>query len=286
MQQRLSSEDYVIVNIWTSEDNKALPGDNVGHVSLETRLGYISFWPGGRKERNVANSLPLVGKFLKQYFGTRPHEFKSTYESDCLAEALCEHHVRPIRQIIDCQPGEAPYILNEDEGTYRRVTEPPKGLDDSESLMAIKLSQAKVRLVLYGLQVDKLKSEFEGLKSNVKGWGMLGSNFITQTVLGQATTESCASLANRCLKAGGMNSKLQSKASSQTSSVVAPDILLRQVVAVKQEELKEHPYTKEFKCKSCENENTVEEIEAAYQRIGRSANANTDKIPLAECRIS
>lgn len=46
MEEKLfDKDDYVIINIWTSESNAAIKGANVGHVSLETRFGYISFWP-------------------------------------------------------------------------------------------------------------------------------------------------------------------------------------------------------------------------------------------------
>jgi len=45
------SEDskVIIARIWTSRDHPSIPGDNVGHISLETqepgRQEYMSFWP-------------------------------------------------------------------------------------------------------------------------------------------------------------------------------------------------------------------------------------------------
>lgn len=107
---------------------------------------------------------------------------------------------------------------------------------------------------------------------------------ITRTLFDNATAESCASLANRCLTAGGMYNSLQSKASSQTSSVAAPDVLLRQVIAVKNKELSEAPDSKNFRCLACDNESDIKDIEAAYRRINRSADANNDKFPLAETK--
>jgi len=41
----LFEQKRVIVRIWTSSVNRSYPGDNVGHVSIQTPNQYISLWP-------------------------------------------------------------------------------------------------------------------------------------------------------------------------------------------------------------------------------------------------
>ncbi len=129
-----------------------------------------------------------------------------------------------------------------------------------------------MRLVLYSLQVDKITSEFKSLNKSIKGWQLAGSNMLTRTFQ-EKSTESCASLAFRCLKAGGLYGKLSSKLSSDTSSVTSPDLLIKHVVACKARELADYPETKGWECKACPDENSVEEIAKAYKEVGQEANA-------------
>ncbi len=87
----VNKDQYVIVNIWTSKDNKAIPGANVGHISLTTADEYISLWPDG------ASRKPYKSKFfqstehkVKSKFAERLPGFKRDYQEDCMLESLSE----------------------------------------------------------------------------------------------------------------------------------------------------------------------------------------------------
>ncbi len=80
------SSKYVIVNIWTSKENPAIPGSNVGHVSLTTPGNYMSLWPG---EFQLIK--PSKEKVTHRYFREREPEFQMSYEIDCLLESLGEN---------------------------------------------------------------------------------------------------------------------------------------------------------------------------------------------------
>lgn len=73
-----SEEDRVIVRVWTSGLNKKHPGENVGHVSIETTKpeGYMSLWPEG---------LPHDKK-IKAIFENRESHYMSSYQDDFKAE--------------------------------------------------------------------------------------------------------------------------------------------------------------------------------------------------------
>jgi hypothetical protein len=45
LRKQILEENQVIVRIWTSQANPHVPGENVGHVSIETPEIYLSFWP-------------------------------------------------------------------------------------------------------------------------------------------------------------------------------------------------------------------------------------------------
>ncbi len=212
----LDPKDYVVVNIWASKENKALEGANVGHISLETRFDYISLWPGPRPESQLVDANAAFAKTKRaiyHYFGERPPSFKQDYTEDCLGEAMSEDRYREISNIKKCKKHEVAYIFNAEDLTLKPIQKQPEYLKKSEQLIAVDLCQASVRLVLYSLQVDKITSEFKSLNKSIKGWQLAGSNIFTRNLKEEAT-ESCASLAFRCLKAGGLYSKLSSKLSS------------------------------------------------------------------------
>ncbi len=102
----LDPKDYVVVNIWASEENKALEGANVGHISLETRFDYISLWPGPRPESHMVDPHDTFAKTKRaiyRYFGERPPSFKQNYTEDCLGEAMSEDRYREINNINKCK---------------------------------------------------------------------------------------------------------------------------------------------------------------------------------------
>lgn len=268
----LDQNDYVVVNIWTSAKNKALPGANVGHISLQTRLGYISLWPnGGVTKPRYAPALfsPIESK-LRRYFAARPADFKQDYQLDCIFEAISEEAYREVRQGDTCQADEILCLCNEGTGKVQVVDAIPGYTYDDECVLAVKPLQANVRIILFGLNEDKLRAEFITLKNSIQGWSLAGSNVLTR--LTEKSKENCSSLAYRCLRAGGMYTKLKSKLSSQTSSVVTPDDLIRHVVAIKEKELQKYTETATWQVPQV-TETPLDEIKRAYQLVGQTANA-------------
>lgn len=77
---RCRENNRVIVRIWTSAYNKEFPGQNVGHVSIETTqpAGYMSLWP---------QEEPKEQKKDHGFFKTVAHEFKRDAQDDYKAEA-------------------------------------------------------------------------------------------------------------------------------------------------------------------------------------------------------
>jgi hypothetical protein len=89
----LDQKHYCVVNVWTSEKNKALQGDNVGHASIETHLAYYSLWPQRHTAEEVeafqaadAKEQDRIRKENRSNFYVRPADFKADYHSDVVAE--------------------------------------------------------------------------------------------------------------------------------------------------------------------------------------------------------
>jgi hypothetical protein len=80
----------------------------------------------------------------------------------------------------------------------------------------------------------------------------------------------CASVVYRCLNAGGLFGELSSNASSQVSSIVTPDDLLRCIVAAKEGELNSYSETRDWK--TIEDESSLPAIKNAYTKVGKNAN--------------
>lgn len=157
----------------------------------------------------------------------------------------------------------------------------PRGIKEEEHLVAYKLVPASFRVVLFSLDVAKIKLEFEHLKTpdHITGWTMAGSNLFTRNInfTGQ-TTENCASIAYRCLNAGGLYSNIGSKHSAPLSSAVSPDEFIRLIVAVKVAE--QELYTGQPNdWEMSEIETPIDGIIAAYKAVGDDANAANDIIP-------
>lgn len=74
---KITADNRVIIRVWTSQWNKHHPGQNVGHVSIETESpkGYYSLWPTDQGK----NQGPGLFKPIQK-------EFKRTYQADRLAE--------------------------------------------------------------------------------------------------------------------------------------------------------------------------------------------------------
>ena len=161
-------QNHVIINVWTSEDNKAIPGHNVGHVSLQTNEKYMSLWPGPRNKHIRSADLKSWQRSLlraNSYFEIRPGDFKVDYDADAVAEALSEDKVEEIKSFADLKAGQLAYIF---DGSHLRRAEEHKPLQKDEILLAVTPLYATVRMALYGLNRDKIHERFEELKITLR----------------------------------------------------------------------------------------------------------------------
>lgn len=186
-----NKESRVIVRIWTSQFNKQHPGENVGHVSIETVTpeGYMSLWPSQAGKASGAGFWKPIDP-----------DFKGNFQEDFDAE----------------------------------------GERDPE-----------VTICLYNLDAENIKEKFETIKEGIEarqargekaGWVLIGGNKLINNNSG----ESCASLAWKLLKAGGIYDEISSSWSSKFSSVVTPDNLSKAVISAKKHELEHYPETVKF----------------------------------------
>jgi hypothetical protein len=221
---KCDENDRVIVRIWTSEYNKAHPGEDIGHVSIEIpsltmkNPAYDKNDPKSKKEIPFYVSLwPAEGIKLggEGTFTPTKHTFHLDYKTDCGAED--------------------------------RIPE--------------------LTICLYGLKKGSIKQKFFDIcagksikKSLIKGdkefqgWVLIGGN----RLINHNSGESCASLAYKLLKAGGIYDSIRSGYSSQFASVVAPDNLAEAIKCAKKYELEKYPETKNFVYKG---ESSIADIE-------------------------
>ena len=256
-QQKLDRSNHIIVNIWTSEDNKTIPGANVGHVSLQTQDTYMSLWPGKFTPKD--HRLNSLEKVYVRYFGEREVSFKSSYLEDSYLEGLSEGdgHCRVIQNINECVNGEVACLFNEANGSITHLNQQPDK-KANQHLLAIKPIFANVRIVLYSLRKDIIENSFGTRMNNTRGWRLIGSNLISR--IADDSPESCSSLAYRLLNDGGMFNRLSGHNSSDTSSVVSPDDLVKYVAIYKEEEIKKYPETKPWFKIDCPDESSSSEL--------------------------
>lgn len=255
---QLRQQDQVIIHIWSSAENKSIPGANVGHAAVQTPDRYISLWPGPRVRRE-RGKLSAMG--IQQFFDMRPSNWKPSYLEDCVAEALSEEQCREIRhlrereekeEVVALLPAAGLRLLNRDELA-------PEGA----TLIAVTPLHANVRVALYGLNIGHIHTTFTQLQENCPGWRLIGSNFLTRLTNGSG--ENCASVAYRILNAGGMYAgTLKAKGSSETLSVTTPDMLIRHVMAAKKKEQHVHAETKDW---TFDGETPLEALQKAYGEL-------------------
>jgi hypothetical protein len=68
--EQLAEDNRVIVRIWTSESNTDHPGEDVGHISLETinPANYMSLWPKDQVHfERRGMKLPVAPEFMVDY---------------------------------------------------------------------------------------------------------------------------------------------------------------------------------------------------------------------------
>lgn len=185
---------------------------------------------------------------------------------------------RKIYRIEDLKPGETVYRFDKENKTQDIVTEIPAFSPDRYKYRAVKIRNANIRIVLYSMDIGAIETEFDRLRVGVSGWTMQGSNMFTRTFC-ESTTENCASLAYRCLNAGGLSDGLQSAATSQTSSIVSPDDLIRKIVATKEIEAVEYYGNPEDWTIPGVEETPISTIRDAYIAIGKNASVSDDILP-------
>jgi hypothetical protein len=273
-------DQYVIINIWTNSKNKALPGVNgLGHMSITTPHRHISLFPDRRQSHG--DSFFKGDQGILSPFLSWPTDYQLDYEQDCLREGI----KREIDKDTVLEEGEMAYCVNTQTGCWKKVDSVPKASKPYEFYYGIKPVEANFRMVLYSLDIGNIEREFERLKKSTTGWKLVGSNALTRN-LQEETTESCASLVYRCLKAGGLYTQLDNSClSSQTSSAVDPEDLLRHIVAAKEKELTEHSKNSEDPDDIANwtidgvEEISVEKVKEAYREKGLNASAQDDFFP-------
>lgn len=284
----ISKNEYVVVNIWTSEENKALKGVNCGHASLTVMNNknetYISLWPGAKKPRVegfFAKPITL-GRRTFSDFLERPTAYQQDYEQDCILEACSEGHAHEVTSDNPCALDETLYRVDPDTNAFIRLNEQPEMIRDDEELWAVKLQPANFRMVLYSIDVEQVLNKFDELKDpeRITAWTMVGSNLFTRNlnVTGK-TSENCSSLVYRCLNAGGLFDKISSKLSLQLSSAVAPDDLLRVIVAAKSHESGLYYGNPDDWIVQGVDESSLVRVINAYDEKGQNANAEEDRFP-------
>ena len=265
-------DNYVMVNIWTSASNKALPGANVGHISIQTADKYISLWPGAREVNISSHSLQFhkrVKRKINNYFEVRKSNFKQDYLADCISEAISEGNYREIKDIhtFEFRDNERPFFINENTLEYRKLVNQEVGIHPAEVKLAIVPCKANVRLKLYSLDIVKLLEKFEKI-SKLPGWTLLGSNVFTRS--NDKTAQNCSSLIFELLKQAGMYAELPKESSLETASIVTPDVLARHVITfkLKEQEKEEYAWTK----KQLDNDDVsnLDELINAYKIIGKN----------------
>ncbi len=77
--ERMEEKNRVVIRIWTSEHNLETPGEDVGHVSIETAhpKAYVSLWP--------ATPVDIKRSFSGILYAAPP-DFKSNYQQDRVEE--------------------------------------------------------------------------------------------------------------------------------------------------------------------------------------------------------
>ena len=285
----ISKEEYVVINIWTSEENKALKGVNCGHASLTVVNGtnetYISLWPGDKKPLAVGFwAKPVtLGRRAFSNFLERPTSYQQDYEQDCILEAYSEGRAHVVTSDNPCASDETLYRVDSETNAFVRLNEQPEMIRDDEELWAVKkLQPANFRMVLYSINTKQVLNKFNELgdPERITGWSMAGSNFLTRNlnVTGK-TSENCSSLVYRCLNAGGLFSNISSKLSLQPSSAVAPDDLLRVIIAAKTNELGLYKGAlDDWKVQGID-ESSLDFVINAYSNVGQNANPEEDTFP-------
>jgi len=215
---KVDSHNRVIIRVWTSEKNQQFPGQNVGHISIETPERYMSLWPVPFSQAQI-NEYQKAGTLKQQYLKYfMPRD--SHYMRSCREDEQAEGDVKP--QVVICL-----YTLDRKaiNMQFERLSQETKSW----------------RLIGSNLLVQKLESVAETL--------VLHSTTF-QSEVGKRQVENCASFALKMLKAGDIQQLVSlsenSSFASNTSSSVSPDQILDILLPAKRAELARYPETESF----------------------------------------
>ncbi len=209
----------VIVRVWASQENKAFPGNNVGHVSIETPDIYMSLWPVPftQQQKDEYNRSGILKQKYLKYFMERSASFLQSYQDDYKAEGNIAPQVTISLYSLD-------YHMIENE------------------FHNLKANTEGWRLIGSNLFVQTLEDTVGTMLSYSK---------ILENKTEHKNIENCASLAVKILKAGGISHLVDlstfSTFSSRTSSVIKPDDLLTILIPAKLAEEKDNPETAAFR---------------------------------------
>lgn len=210
----LSEDSRVVVRIWTSRDHPTLPGDNVGHISLETQVlnnhEYMSFWPLPFTTEQIIlfrEEGKLEQKTLR-YFQERGSRLMGDYADDFKAEGGRKAQVTIVLYGLDAGSIVNKFNSLKDQATHWRLLGGNKVIDTATK------------------PKDTVSQKFFS-NSGEK-------------------VENCASFAYTLLKEGGLYSEISSSFSSRVSVAATPDKLLDAAIEAKRFELKKHPETSNF----------------------------------------
>lgn len=231
-----------IVRVWTSKENSLFPGDNVGHISIETPNSYMSLWP--------------VPFSTTQYFQYQ----QLSLQIKELKERLKTQEDNHLRLQIEQKKIE----LNQTYLKYYMQRDAKFQQSYLEDYVAEGNKAPQVTLCFYSLDIYAMEDSFHKLTSNTEGWRLIGSNYFIQKLekttetltlhsktieseIGKRNIENCASLALKILKDGGISKLVNidsySSFTLKTSSIVKPDDILELSIPAKLAELKSHPQT-------------------------------------------
>lgn len=233
VKQLMKDEQWVIVRIWTSDGNPDTPGQNVGHVSVQTKTKYMSLWPKQAQGPYGVSAKESEGIGL---FKSITHEEVPTPAKDEQYEG------RPAEKIFRFYSLDPDKMIKE----YDRVIAHLKGW----SLLAVaKDSESCVSLAARLLQaggVDGLLSRIDEAKVATKGV-LRGS-----TGVGSQTSKA----SGYALVSQHERAQEASTASKATSFytvemgigliIESPDRLASLLEQAKQYELQKYPFTKDL----------------------------------------
>lgn len=243
-----SETNRVIIRIWTSRDNVDYPGNNVGHISIETTSpkAYISLWPVPWTQEQIATYRQLQAR-IQNLEQSMQHQQAKKLQIQ-VEKMQAELEFKRLRYFGE---RDAMYHTGYEEDERRERENP------------LKAAPPQLTICLYSLDAQGIADKFAELQKKITTWRLIGSNIFVQNIealatnllmntkeiestVGKTKVDSCASLAYKLLKEGGIYKRVSSSYSSAHSSAVEPDELAKMVIAAKQNELETFPETKGF----------------------------------------